>query len=647
MSQAAVCEYITHLKSLIEFERDEQRKKAIGEIRSLSASERERYGRAILNLYGRILTRNLKRVVFRFGRGNEIRTDISSGDVVVVSNGDPLQRGFEGVVVGRGSRYVDVEFTKIPDLDFRKVRVDLFYDDTSFRRMEENLDSLSRHGMKAINLMFGYEDVYESNQENIEPADKHLNRFQIDAISRALGNPDFFIIHGPFGTGKTRTLAEYILQETERGKSVLVTAESNIAIDNIVERISGKMKAVRIGHPSRISPKTKSLSLDNLMKKHSRYLELEELWKQIEEISEIRDANQKPINSMRRGLNDDEILELAQRDVKSCRGLSERTIKSMARWIELNDKIRDLMIEAERIEREISDEIISNADAVLTTNSTAFVVDRTFDVAVVDEASQATVPSILIPLNKAEKFVMAGDHKQLPPVVSSFQAKDLEKTLFEIFTEKYSFKSCMLPVQHRCNRTIAGFPSQAFYGGRIESHKSVEGISLKDLRLVADNPLQKIFLNNSVVFIDTSTIDAGEMQKRSSRSFYNPLEISVVKKAVDELLAMGLDAERIGVISPYDDQVRMMREILSCEVKSVDGFQGREKEVIVISFVRSNDSGEIGFLRDYRRLNVAVTRAKRLLVMVGDCTTLSLDPVYRRMINYVRNNGKIISGIPH
>ncbi len=205
----------------------------------------------------------------------------------------------------------------------------------------------------------------------------------------------------------------------------------------------------------------------------------------------------------------------------------------------------------------------------------------------------------------------------------------------------------MLPVQHRCNRTIAGFPSQAFYGARIESHKSVEGISLKDLRLVADNPLQKIFLNNSVVFIDTSTIDAGEMQKRSSRSFYNPLEISVVKKAVDELLAMGLDAERIGVISPYDDQVRMMREILSCEVKSVDGFQGREKEVIVISFVRSNDSGEIGFLRDYRRLNVAVTRAKRLLVMVGDCTTLSLDPVYRRMINYVRNNGKIISGIPH
>ena len=300
------------------------------------------------------------------------------------------------------------------------------------------------------------------------------------------------------------------------------------------------------------------------------------------------------------------------------------------------------MVEAEKIEKKIVNETISRADVVLTTNSTAYVVERSFDIAVVDEASQATVPSILIPLNKAEKFVIAGDHRQLPPVVLSLQAKELERTLFEILIEKYSFKSEMLTVQYRCSKNIADFPSQAFYYGRIETHRTVERISLKDFSLRSENSLQRIFLENSVVFIDSSTINAKEVQKRTSKSFYNPSEIKIVIKVVDELLGMGLDADNIGVISPYDDQVRMLREAVECEVKTVDGFQGREKEVIVISFVRSNDRGDIGFLRDYRRLNVSITRAKRLLVMAGNSITLSSDPLYRRLISYVKQRGEIL-----
>ncbi len=647
MSHAIVYEYLTHLKSLIESEREEQRKKAISEIRSLPGFERERYGKAILNLSGKILTRDLKRVVFRFGRGKEIRTDISPGDVVIASNGDPLIRGFEGVVVGKGSRYIDVEFTKAPNMNLKGVRVDLFYDDTSFRRMEENLDNLSRNGMKVINLIFGYDGVYESEHEKIRLFDKSLDSSQIDAVSKALGSPDFFIIHGPFGTGKTRTLAEYILQEVERGNSVLATAESNIAVDNLVERVAGKVEAVRVGHPSRINPEIQSVSLDHLIRDHWRYGELREIWEQVEEMSEKRDTEHKPAPSLRRGLTDKEILELAERNTGGCRGLSGRTIRSMAEWILMNEKLQELIDEAERIEREIVNELISDADAVLTTNSTAFVVERMFDVAVVDEASQTTIPSVLIPLNMAEKFVIAGDHRQLPPVVVSFQSKELEKTLFEIFMEKYSFKSEMLTVQYRCNKSIAEFPSMFFYNRQIETHRSVEKISLRDLSLKAENYIQRIFLENSVVFIDTSEIASREVQKRGSRSFYNPAEVKIVKVIANNLSAMGLESGRMGVISPYDDQVRMLKDVLSCEVKSVDGFQGREKDVIIISFVRSNDSGDIGFLRDYRRLNVAITRAKRLLIMVGDSITLSSDPVYRRLIDYVRNDGKIISEISH
>ena len=642
MNGETIFEYIAHLKSLIELEREEQKRKALWEIRSFSGEERERFGKTVLSLSGKILHREPKRVVLRFGRRKEIRTDVSMGDVVIASNGEPLTMGFEGVVVGKGQRYIDVEFLRLPALNLKDVRIDLFYDDTSFRRMMENLDNLGRNGMRGLNLMFGHEEVCESEPEKIKLFDRSLNRSQIDAVSKALGSPDFFIIHGPFGTGKTRTLAEYIIQEVERGNSVLATAESNVAVDNLVERLAEKIDAVRVGHPSRISPEIQRVSLNQLMKEHERYAELMGIWKQIEEVFTRRDMEQKPALSLRRGLSDDEIMELARRGAKRCRGLSEKAIKSMAKWIELNEEVNTLIAETERIEREITNELIGNADAVLTTNSTAFVVEREFDVAVVDEASQATIPSVLIPLNKAEKFVIAGDHRQLPPVVASIQAKELERTLFEILIEKYSFKSEMLSVQYRCNRDIAEFPSQVFYNGKIQSHESIENISLRDFNLSPTNSFQKTLLDNSVVFVDTSPISAREIQKKSSKSFYNPAEIRIVKKIVDELFSMGLSDENIGVISPYDDQVRMLKETLSCEVKSVDGFQGREKDVIVISFVRSNDYGEIGFLRDYRRLNVAITRAKRLLVMVGDSRTLSSDPLYRRIIHYAGGSGKII-----
>ncbi len=642
MVERDVFEYVSHLKSLIELERDEQRKKAIAEIRDLSGEDRERYGKAILNLSGKILKKEHTRVVFRFGRNREIKTDITLGDVVIVSNGSPLKAGFQGIVVNKGSRFIDVEFVRYPSISMKNIRIDLFYDDTTFRRMEENLDALDKYGLKVINLIFGYEEVYGQHFEKIIPNDRSLNTSQIDAVSKALGSPDFFVIHGPFGTGKTRTLAEYIIQEVNRGNSILATAESNVAVDNLVERLAGKINVVRVGHPSRINPGIMNVSLDNLMKTHYRYAELGEIWDQIEELYRMRDKEKKPVPSLRRGLSDEEIVSLSERDIRVSRGIPGDILKSMAKWIQINESIEDLIREADKIEKEIANEIITNADTVVTTNSTAFIVERVFDIAVVDEASQATVPSILIPLNKANKFVIAGDHKQLPPTVLNFRAKELEVTLFELLIQKYPFKSEMLTVQYRCNKNIADFPSQTFYNGRIKTHVGVKRITLKDLSPKIKNQIQKSFAENSLIFITTSSMNPREIQKRGSKSFFNPIEVRVVEKIVEELVKMDIGLNRIGVISPYDDQVRMLRDALDCEVKTVDGFQGREKDVIIISFVRSNSSGEIGFLKDYRRLNVSITRAKRLLIMVGNDETLSSDPVYRRLIRFVENRGKII-----
>ncbi|AIY90331.1 IGHMBP2 family helicase [Geoglobus acetivorans] len=634
-------DYLEHLKNLIESEREEERRKAIEEIKSLSAAQREKSGKTITGLKGKVVSKNPKKTVIRFGRRVEIKTDIGPGDVVLVSNGDPLKKASEGVVIERGGRYVDVEFLKIPDIRLDSVRVDLFYDDTTFNRMEENLDRLFYGGMKAIKLIFGDDDVSEAETVDFRPFDNKLNPSQKAAISKALGSEDFFIIHGPFGTGKTRTLAEYILQEVERGNRVLATAESNTAVDNLVERLAGNAKIVRVGHPSRIGEKLRKVSLEEKKKEHEWYRELEDIWKEIEELMKRREMEIQPTPRFRRGMSDREIMELAQKRVRAYRGVSGAAIRSMARWLEINERLKELFSEAEKIEKRIEKDIFEKMQVVLTTNSTAFTVDAGFDVAVIDEATQSIIPSTLIPINKARKFILAGDHKQLPPTILNLEAKELERTLFEILIERYPFKSEMLDTQYRARREIADFPSMTFYGGRVKTHENAEKISISDLNPSARSAAERFLASYPLIFIDTEK-SGGERTKKGSKSYHNPVEAKIVERVVRKLERMGIDRDCIGVISPYDDQVRLIRDLVDCEVKSVDGYQGREKEVIIISFVRSNEKGDLGFLRDYRRLNVALTRAKRLLIAVGSAETLSKDVVYRRFIGYVKERGAVI-----
>ncbi len=240
---------------------------------------------------------------------------------------------------------------------------------------------------------------------------------------------------------------------------------------------------------------------------------------------------------------------------------------------------------------------------------------------------------------------MAGDHKQLPPTV--LKAKELSRTLFEMLISKHPQNSAMLEVQYRMNSWLMKFPNEEFYGGRIKADESVRNITLRDLGVKPPEfgePWDEILRpENVLVFVDTSKCpDRWERRRRGSTSRENPLEAKIVVNIVERLLEIGVREEWVGVITPYEDQVDLLRSKLDVEVNTVDGYQGREKEVVIISFVRSNRKGDLGFLADLRRLNTALTRAKRKLICVGDGETLNSHETYRRFLEFVKREGKFI-----
>jgi predicted DNA helicase len=651
-NEAKLSKFIAHLKELVEMERKAEIEAMRLEMKRLSGREREKVGRAVLALNGKVVGEELGYFLVRYGREREIKTEISVGDLVVISKRDPLKSDLVGTVVEKGKRFLTIALETVPEWALKGVRIDLYANDITFKRWMENLDNLRESGRKALELYLGLREPEESEPVSFTPFDKRLNASQRKAIAKALGSRDFFLIHGPFGTGKTRTLVELIRQEVERGHKVLATAESNVAVDNIVERLVGSgIKIVRVGHPSRVSKALHETTLAYLITQHELYGELRELRIIGENLKEKRDTFTKPAPKYRRGLNDREILRLADKGIGT-RGIPARLIREMAEWIKINQQVQKTFGDARKLEERIAREIIREADVVLTTNASAGLeaIDYgEYDVAVIDEATQATIPSVLVPINRAKRFVLAGDHRQLPPTVLSEKARELSKTLFEGLIEHYPEKSEMLTVQYRMNERLMEFPSREFYDGKIEAHESVRNITLADLGV--SEPELGDFWNtalkpeNVLVFIDTSKReDRFERQRRGSDSRENRLEAKLVAEVIEKLMEMGVKPEWMGVITPYDDQRNLISSMVGedVEVKTVDGYQGREKEAIILSFVRSNKKGELGFLTDLRRLNVSLTRAKRKLIAVGDSSTLSSHPTYRRFIEFVRERGTLI-----
>jgi len=631
--------YIKNLIRLVNYERDAEIELMRFEIAHMSGQKREELGRAINKVKGKYIGEELGLKIVQFGRSEKIETEISVGDMVLVSTDNPLKSDFTGTVTEKGARFIKVAFDKrIPRwVVKKKVRLDLYANDITFRRMEDNLKHLSLKGKNALEYILSERNPKKNRSvPYISYIDENLNESQKNAIENALSCENFFLIHGPFGTGKTRTLVELISQETRQNHKVLATAESNTAVDNILERLmeNKKLNLTRLGHPQRVSKHNITQTLAYKVENHKLNKKIKKIHKKIDNLIEKRKVYTKPTPQYRRGFGDYDILYNASKG-KGGRGISAEKMKSMAQWIEYNQQIDELHDDIKRIENKMIRDIIETSDVILSTNSSAALesISRTkFDVAIIDEASQATIPSVLIPIAKAHRFILAGDHKQLPPTIISDKAQKLEKTLFEELIKIYPFKSQLLDVQYRMNSLLMKFPNAEFYNNNLKSDSSVDDITINDILTTTEK-------EDPMLFVDTSSVDEdGERHLKDSKSIINEIEAEIAIKLANDYLKIGLTEDDIGIISPYADQVKIIQEKTPVEVKTVDGFQGREKEIIIISTVRSNENGNIGFLRDLRRLNVAITRAKRKLIIIGNINTLKTNPTYARLIEFAREN---------
>ena len=634
--------YIKNLIRLINYERDAEIDLMTREISSMSGKKREELGRCINKVKGKNLGKELGYQIVQFGRYETIDTEISVGDMVLISTDNPLKSDLTGTVTERGARFIKVAFDKrVPRWALKKkVRIDLYANDITFKRMEDNLNHLSLKGKNALEYSLNKRNPKKNKDiPYVSFIDESLNESQKDAIKNALACENFFLIHGPFGTGKTRTLVELISQEVRQNHKVLATAESNAAVDNILDRLveNEKLTLTRLGHPQRVSKANITNTLAYKVENHALNEKIERIYKKVHNLIEKRNSHTKPSPQYRRGFSDYEILHNASKG-KGGRGISVDKMKSMAKWIEINQEITEAHDEIKRIENRMIREIIDESDVILSTNSSAAIEDITrvkFDVAIIDEASQTTIPSVLIPIAKAHRFILAGDHKQLPPTIISDRAGELEKTLFEELIRLYPFKSQLLNVQYRMNNLLMEFPNQEFYDNGLKSDESVDDITINGII----NSDEK---ENAMLFIDTSDYDVkGERHLKDSKSIINENEAKLSVRVVKDYLKKGINEDEIGIISPYADQVKLIQDMCDVEVKSVDGFQGREKEVIIISTVRSNANGNIGFLKDLRRLNVAITRAKRKLIIIGNCNTLESDETYTRLIDFAKSKNLI------
>jgi len=549
------------------------------------------------------------------------------GSPVVVSVFDSKSNGSDsGVVSYKRKDSIEIALGRRPDGDC--FRIDLTADEITRQRQLAAItavkDSRGRLGHLRSVLM-GVRPPGFSDRELDIRFQTHLNESQQAAVRFALSAEDFAIIHGPPGTGKTTTVVELIIQAVERGEKVLACAPSNTVVDNLLERlIMARQRVVRIGHPARVAERVRDHSLDGLVEEHDNMPVIKEMLREAESI--FRKADKWTRAKQPRGYRQEQ-----RREAKR------------------------LISDARMLERQAIESIMSRANVICatTTFNEDVLGDRWFDLCVIDEACQSTEPGSWVPILRSEKLVLAGDHQQLPPTVLSTEAarQGFAKSLMERQMQLYGTDvSRMLTVQYRMHEKIMNFSSRQFYEGELIAHQSVVNHSLTDLEEVTTevinsegNPVSiKDFLQESATFIDTAGAGWDEELEPEGLSKRNPNEAQLILKKANLLIEAGLPPEDIAIIAPYAAQVRLLRSLAGnsdLEIDTVDGFQGREKEAVLITLVRSNQKNEIGFLADRRRMNVALTRARRKLVVVGDSATLGIDDFYKSFFEYIESLG--------
>jgi superfamily I DNA and/or RNA helicase len=534
------------------------------------------------------------------------------GSPVSLSPGDD-GRTLQGVVSARRIDCLEVALAHWPEGD--RFRIDMIPDEVTRKRQEAAMEvaetATGRLGQLRDLLLYSRAPAFRAG---VEVDRSHtLNRSQHEAVEFAMSAEDLAIIHGPPGTGKTTTVVEVIRQALARGERVLACAPSNTAVDNLLERlVNSGVQAVRLGHPARVLDAVRTRTLDALVERHETRPLIEDL---------TREADQ-----------------LERRASRYTRARPARGQKFQQR-----QEVRELRKHARAIERQAVEDILTGAEVICATVSFDFSIlaDQSFDLLVIDEACQSVDPGCWVPLRFARRVVLAGDHCQLPPTILSRPAarEGFAVSLMQRLVEHYGDAvTRQLSVQYRMHEQIMQFSSQHFYDGTLSADPSVGAHTLGELSGVAAEALDE----RPVVYIDTAGAGWEEQLEPEGLSRLNPREGQLVLDQVGALCAAGVPPADIAVIAPYAAQVRWLRqhaEQATLEIDTVDGFQGREKEAVVICTVRSNQLGEIGFLSDARRMNVALTRARRKMIVIGDSATLASDPFFAQLLEWFETCG--------
>ena len=493
--------------------------------------------------------------------------------------------------------------------------VQLYFDETSYRTMFEALeDTLRSKGNRLAELRDILLGTSKAGFRELYPVRfPWLNSTQETAVNKVLCARDVAIVHGPPGTGKTTTLVEAIYETLHREPQVLVCAQSNTAVDWISEKLVDRgVNVLRIGNPTRVNDKMLSFTYERRFENHPLYPELWSIRKNLRELG----------SRARRGSYDE------REGVRS-------------RMSRLRDR-------ATALEIQINAELFDGAHVIASTlvsSNHRLLNGRRFGTLFIDEAAQALEAACWIAIRKADRVVLAGDHCQLPPTIKCHEAArgGLERTLMEKVVSNKPAVVSLLKVQYRMHEEIMKFPSQWFYNGELEAAPEVRYRGILDW----DTPIH---------WIDTSEMDFkeefvgetfGRINKAEADLLLSELKIYINRISGNRILEEKID---FGIISPYKAQVQYLRSKIKAAaslkpyrslftVNTVDGFQGQERDVIFISLVRANEEGQIGFLNDLRRMNVAITRARMKLVIMGEADTLKHHGFYRKLLEFIQNIG--------
>jgi Cdc6-like AAA superfamily ATPase len=608
--------HIDRLGQLLAAEREEERARLAEAKGRLSPAEREARGLCILDAEATDEGSLGDRALVTFGRGGRPLPGgrIGPGSPVTVNlRREDRPDAPQGVVARRSRTAIAVAFDEPPPdwVTDGRVVLDLEPSPVTWERLTGGLSRMraGKEGERWHAVLAGDAPRFLPEPPPGAPAPlAELNAEQAAALDLADRALDLALVHGPPGTGKTTVLLEVIRRAAARGERVLATAPSNLAVDNLVERlVTAGLGCVRVGHPARVLPGLLAHTLEAQAAEHEAARIAEGL---VAEALDLRRSARK--RKSRRGPGRFSEARAQERDARA------------------------LLAEARALEARAEAEVLDRAQVVLATltslDARAFQ-GRRFGLAVIDEATQALEPATYLALLRADRAVLAGDHLQLPPTVLSAaaQAGGLGISLFERLADAAGGRARVtLSEQHRMNARIMAFPSEALYGGLLRAHPAVADRALDDAPLV---------------LIDTAGRGFEEEIPEGSDSRQNPGEAELAAREAERLLGLGLPPGELAVISPYDAQVQRLRALLAdrleagVEVDTVDGFQGREKDAVIVSLVRSNPDGEVGFLADVRRMNVAITRARKKLVVIGDGATVSRHPFYAGFLSFAERHG--------